>query len=289
MRSVPAPDAFPVASRARLVLKMKPSQKYVDCMEVKPMECRPDLTGKVAIVTGGGKGIGRAIALGLADCGAKVVVAARTTPELEAVAKEIVSLGGEAKAQTTDLTQSEQIDTLVDATVAAFDRIDILVNNAARSFFRPLIDLREDGFDKIFDTNVKATFLLSRAAAKVMMGHGGGRIVNVTSVAAERGGPMMGIYHASKAAVRMLTMCMATEWAPQNILVNAVGPGMTRTHFSQPIWANPEVERQLISRIPQGRLAEPEDIVGAVLFFCSDAARYITGQTLYVDGGGLAT
>jgi NAD(P)-dependent dehydrogenase (short-subunit alcohol dehydrogenase family) len=98
----------------------------------------------------------------------------------------------------------------------------------------------------------------------------------------------MGVYHASKAAVKMLTMCMATEWAPYNILVNAVGPGLTRTHFSQPIWSNPEVERQIVTRIPMGRLAEPEDIVGAVLFLCSDAARFITGQTIYVDGGTLA-
>ncbi|MBM3301308.1 MAG: SDR family oxidoreductase, partial [Deltaproteobacteria bacterium] len=133
-----------------------------------------------------------------------------------------------------------------------------------------------------------ATFLLSRAAAKVMMQHGGGRIVNITSVAAEKGAPMMGIYHASKAAVKMLTMCMAIEWAPMNVLVNAVGPGMTKTHFSQPIWANPEIERQVVSRVPLGRLAEPEDIVGAVLFLCSDAARFITGQTIYVDGGNLA-
>lgn len=253
------------------------------------MDCRPDLTGKVAIVTGGGKGIGREIALGLAEAGASIVVAARTTSEIEDVAKQIVSVGGKAKAQTTDLTLTDQIGALVDAAADAFGRVDILVNNAARSFFRPLIDLREDGFDKIFDTNVKGTFLLSRAAAKMMMRHGGGRIVNVTSVAAERGGPMMGIYNASKAALKMLTMCMATEWAPLNILVNAVGPGMTRTQFSQPIWANPEMERQLVSRIPQGRLAEPQDIVGAVLFLCSDGARFITGQTIYVDGGTLAT
>jgi NAD(P)-dependent dehydrogenase (short-subunit alcohol dehydrogenase family) len=99
---------------------------------------------------------------------------------------------------------------------------------------------------------------------------------------------MMGIYHASKAALKMLTMCMATEWAPSNILVNAVGPGMTRTHFSEPIWANPEIERQLVSRIPQGRLAQPEDIVGAVLFLCSNSASFITGQSIYVDGGTLA-
>lgn len=252
------------------------------------MQCRPDLTGKVAIVTGGGKGIGRAIALGLAEAGAAVVVAARTSSEIESVAKEIEARKGRGKAVATDLMQSEQIQALVDATVASFDAVDILVNNAARSFFRPLIDLREDGFDKIFDTNVKGMFLLSRAAAKIMMRQGGGRIVNITSVAAERGGPMMGVYNASKAAVRMLTMCMATEWASMNVLVNAVGPGMTRTQFSQPIWANPEMERQLISRIPLARLAEPEDIVGAVLFLCSEEAGFITGQTIYVDGGTLA-
>jgi len=249
---------------------------------------KPDLTGKVAIVTGGGRGIGKAIALGLAECRARIMVAARTAADIEAVADEILSRGGEAVAMVTDLTQSEQIDELVEGTVKAFGRIDILVNNAARSFLRPLLDLREDGFDKIFDTNVKGTFLLSRAAAKVMMQHGGGRIVNITTVGAERGGPMMGVYHASKAAVKMLTMCMATEWATLNILVNAVGPGMTRTDFSKPIWSNPEIERTITSRIPMGRLAEPEDIVGAVQFLCSDAAKFITGQSIYVDGGTLA-
>jgi NAD(P)-dependent dehydrogenase (short-subunit alcohol dehydrogenase family) len=248
----------------------------------------PDLRDKVAIVTGGGKGIGKAIALGLASAGAKVAVASRTAADLEATADEILSHGGEAIARVADLAQSDQIDELVESTVKAFGTIDILVNNAARSFLRPLIDLREDGFDKIFDTNVKAPFLLSRAVAKVMMGKGGGRIVNITTVGAERGGPMMGAYFASKAALKMLTMCMAVEWAPMNILVNAVGPGMTKTQFSMPIWSNPEVERQIVSRIPRGRLADPEEIVGAVLFLCSDAAGYITGQTIYVDGGTLA-
>ncbi len=252
------------------------------------MDGRPDLTGKVAIVTGGGKGIGKSIALGLAEAGAKVVIAARTAAEIAAVAEEIRSRGGEAIAKETDVTQSDQIDAVVEAAVKSFGAVNILVNNAARSFFRPLMDLREDGFDKIFNTNVRGTFLLSRAAAKVMAQQGGGRIVNITTVGAERGGPMMGVYHSSKAAVKMLTMCMATEWAPLNILVNAVGPGLTRTHFSQPIWANPEIERQLVSRIPQGRLAEPDDIVGAVLFLCSEAAGFITGQSIYVDGGTLA-
>lgn len=252
------------------------------------MRYLPDLSGKVAIVTGGGKGIGRAIALGLGASGAKVVTAARTSQEIEAVAEEIRDKGGDAMAKMTDLTLTDQIDALVQFALDAYGRIDIVVNNAARSFLRPLLDLREDGFDKVFATNVKAPFLLSRAAAKVMMADGGGRIINVTTVGAERGGPMMGAYFSSKAALKMLTMCMAVEWAPMNILVNAVGPGMTKTQFSMPLWSNPEIERQLTARIPQARLGEPEDIVGAVLFLCSDAARYITGQTIYVDGGTLA-
>jgi len=252
------------------------------------MDYLPNLTDRVAIVTGGGKGIGREIALGLAEAGCKVIVAARTESEIQKVADEIESQGGQAIATVTDLTRNDDIEKLVETAGAKFGRIDILINNAARSFFRPLLDLREDGFDKIFDTNVKAVFLLGRACAKVMMKHGGGRIVNITTVGAERGGIMMGAYQASKAALKMLTMCMACEWASLNILVNAVGPGMTRTHFSEPIWAVPEIERQLVSRIPMGRLAETDEIVGAVLFLCSDAAKFITGQSLYVDGGALA-
>ncbi len=253
------------------------------------MDGQPDLKGKIAIVTGGGKGIGKAIAMALAHAGAKVAIAARTAAEIEATAQEIRLAGGTAIAHPTDITQNERIEALVKAVGDAFGGgIDILVNNAARSFFRPLMDLREDGFDKIFDTNVKGTFLLSRAVAKVMMGLGGGRIINITTVGAERGGPMMGVYHASKAAVKMLTMCMATEWAPFKILVNAVGPGLTRTQFSAPIWSSPELERQLTARIPLARIGEPEDVVGAVLFLCSEASSYITGQTIYVDGGGLA-
>jgi 2-deoxy-D-gluconate 3-dehydrogenase len=166
--------------------------------------------------------------------------------------------------------------------------VDIVINNAARSFLRPLLELREDGFDKIMNTNVKGTFLLARAAAKKMMETGGGRIINITTVGAVRGGSGMGVYHASKAAVKMLTMCMASEWAPFGIRVNAVGPGLTRTKFSEPIWSNPEVEQGIVGRIPLGRLAEPEDIVGAILFLCSDEASFITGQSLYVDGGTLA-
>ena len=247
-----------------------------------------DLKGKVAIVTGGGRGIGKEIVLGLARSGAKVVIGARKKEEIETAAKEVVAAGGEAVAVPTDLTVNEQLENLVKAAVDNFGTVDILVNNAARSFFRPLFELREDGWDKIFDTNVKATFLLSRTAAGIMKEKGGGRIVNITTVAAERGGVGMGVYHSSKAAVKMLTMCMASEWAPYNINVNAVGPGMTRTPFSQPIWSNPDLEQGILQGIPKGRIAEPEEIVGAVLFLCSDASNFITGTSIYVDGGSLA-
>jgi len=246
------------------------------------------LKGQVAIVTGGGRGIGQAIARGLSRGGAKVVVSARSQDQIDQTADEIRADGGQALAVVTDLTVGEQIDRLVEETVKAYGRIDILVNNAARSFLRSLMDLREDGWDKIFDTNCRGTFLLSRAVARKMMEQGGGRIVNITTVGAVRGGAGMGAYHASKAAVNMLTKCMAVEWAGHNINVNAVGPGMTKTSFSQPIWANPEVEKRLSGRIPKGRLAEPEEIVGAVLFLCSKDASFITGQTIYVDGGTLA-
>ena len=247
-----------------------------------------DFKGKVAIITGGGRGIGRAIALELARCGAELVLASRTEEELTGVVNDIEAAGGKAVAQVTDLMSSDQIDALVNKAMNTYGRIDIVINNAARSFMRPLMDLREDGWDKIFGVNCKAVFLLSRAAAKLMAENGGGHVINISTIGAVRGGAGMAAYHSSKAALNMLTKCMAVEWAPLNINVNAVGPGLTKTAFSQPLWENPEVEQMVAAKIPKGRLGEPEDIVGAVLFLCSEDSRYITGQTLYVDGGTLA-
>jgi NAD(P)-dependent dehydrogenase (short-subunit alcohol dehydrogenase family) len=184
--------------------------------------------------------------------------------------------------------KSESIDALVQTAMESYGRVDILINNAARSFMRPLMELREDGWDKIFNVNCKAVFLLSRAVAKIMADQGKGKIVNITTVGAVRGGAGMGVYHASKAALTMLNKCMAVEWAPMNINVNAVGPGLAKTAFSQPIWSNPEIEQMMAGRIPKGRLAEPEEVVGAVLFLCSEDADYIVGESIYVDGGSLA-
>jgi NAD(P)-dependent dehydrogenase (short-subunit alcohol dehydrogenase family) len=246
-----------------------------------------DLTGKVAIVTGGGKGIGRAIALGLAASGAAVVIAARNQQEIDAVAEEINQRGGKSIAVLTDLTINEQLETMVQKTLSTFGRIDILVNNAARSFLRSLMDLREDGWDKVFDTNVKAVWLLSRLVARTMVEQKSGQIINITTVGAEKAEAGMGAYCCSKAALKMLTRSMALEWAAYGIRVNAVGPALTRTEFSKPLWSNPEIAKQISAKIPLGRLAEPEEMVGAVLFLASGAANFITGQSIYVDGGAL--
>ena len=253
------------------------------------MNAKFDLSGKVAIVTGGGRGIGRAIALGLVNSGASVAIASRTQKEVYAVAEEIKKLGGKALAVVTDLTVNEQLENLVHVAVKEFGKIDILVNNAARSFLRSLMDLREDGWDKVFNTNVKAVWLLSRLVARKMMEQKSGRIINITTVGAEKAELGMAAYGCSKAALKMLTRCMAREWAQFGIQVNAVGPGLTRTDFSKPIWSNPEVAKHVSSAIPMKRLAEPEEIVGSVLFLASDAAGFITGHSIYVDGGTLTT
>ncbi|MBI5445880.1 MAG: 3-oxoacyl-ACP reductase FabG, partial [Deltaproteobacteria bacterium] len=232
-------------------------------------------------------GIGRAIALGLASAGASVVVCSRTPAEIASVAEEIRRMGCRSLALPVDLTDTEQREHLVAETAREFGRIDILVNNAARSYLRSLLELREDGWDKVFDTNLKAVWLLSRGVASRMIEQKSGRIINITTVGAERAEPGMAAYEASKAGLKALTRSMARAWAQHGINVNAVGPGLTRTDFSKPIWSNPKLADQLASRIPKGRLAEPEEIVGAVLFLASDAADYITGQSLYVDGGSL--
>ncbi|HRY34856.1 MAG TPA: 3-oxoacyl-ACP reductase family protein [Smithellaceae bacterium] len=244
-----------------------------------------NFSGKTAIVTGAGRGIGRVIAMGLAESGANVVLCSRTKTEIDAVAEEIHAKGGKALSVVTDLTVHEQLENLVNATVKEFGRIDILVNNAARSFLRGLLDLREDGWDKCFNTNVKAVWLLSRLVARRMIEQKEGKIINITTVGAEKAESGMAAYGCSKAALKHLTRCMAREWAPFGINVNAVAPGFTRTDFSKPIWSSPDVEKLICQAIPKGRIAEPEDVVGAVLFLASGAANYITGDTLYVDGG----
>jgi NAD(P)-dependent dehydrogenase (short-subunit alcohol dehydrogenase family) len=218
------------------------------------------------------------------------VVASRTQDQIDAVAQEIRGNGARALAVTTDLTSNEQFETLVQTTVAELGRIDILLNNTATSYMAPPLDLKEKSWDRVFDTNCKGAFLLSRALARRMISQGGGgKIINITTVGAERGGTGIGAYYASKAALKILTVCMAAEWAPHSMNVNVVGPGLTRTEFSRPIWDHPARAKTYLSAVPKGRVGEPEEIVGAVLFLASAASDLITGQSIYVDGGYLST
>lgn len=246
------------------------------------------LENKVAIVTGGSRGIGRAIALGFGEAGANVVVASRTLADLEKVAQEIEALGRRALAVETNIATKDDVDNMVARTLEEFGTIDILVNNAAMNIMRPLIELREDGWDKVMNVGLKGYFLCSQAAAKVMMEKKSGNIINIASGAAVKAAPILGAYSISKAGVVMLTQLLAADLARYNIRVNAIGPGMVKTGFSEPMWGNPDMLKALESQIPLGRLAEPEEIMSVALFLASDASSYITGQTIYVDGGSSA-
>jgi NAD(P)-dependent dehydrogenase (short-subunit alcohol dehydrogenase family) len=245
------------------------------------------LSGRVAVVTGGRRGIGRAIALALAQAGADVALGDRTVDDgqLEAAAAEIKKLGRRALALQVDITKKTEVDNFVQAVVAEFGAIDILVNNAAMNIRAPLLELGEDGWDKVIDTDLKGCFLCAQAVGRVMVEQRRGNIVNIASTAAKHPTPEMGAYCIAKAGVVMLTGVLAVELAQYNIRVNAVAPSMVKTKFSQPLWSDPETLKEIEAGIPLGRMAEPGDIVGSVLFLASDAAGYITGHTIVVDGG----
>ena len=246
------------------------------------------LDNKVAIVTGGSRGIGRAIALLFAEAGAKVVVASRNVPDLEKVSDEIRGLGGEAMAVQANIALKADVDALVTKAVERFGTVDILVNNAAVNVMRPLLDLREDGWDKVMNVGLKGYFLCTQAAARVMVKQKSGNIISIVSDAAVKATPALGVYGIAKAGVVMMTQLFAVDLAPHNIRVNAIGPGMVKTGFSQPMWGNPDVRKMIEANIPLRRIAEPEEIALVVLFLASDASSYITGETVFADGGTLA-
>lgn len=245
-----------------------------------------DFTGKVAIVTGGGRGIGPAIALGLADAGADVVVASRTASELEKVVKEIEAMGRKGLAVTADIGKAADVNRMVDATVDKFGKIDILVNNAGFFPYNLFLDMTEEEWDRVQDTNIKGQFLCAQAVAKEMVKQGkGGKIVNIASIEGEF--PITAgrtHYHASKGAVINFTRGLAKELSQYKINVNAVAPGLTDTPGAQAMTGGYSLD-SFGDRIPMGRLGKPEDMAWAVLFLASDAAEYIAGFTLFVDGG----
>jgi NAD(P)-dependent dehydrogenase (short-subunit alcohol dehydrogenase family) len=243
------------------------------------------LTDKIAIVTGASRGIGKAIALGFAEAGADVAICSRNLDDLKPVAEEIEKLGRRAFPMAADVTKKDEIENFIADTVAKFGRIDILVNNVARNIMSPLVNLREDGWDKIINTNLKSCFLFSQGVGQVMMGQGSGIIINISSTAAQSAAPMLGAYSVSKAGVDMLTKALAKELAPVGIRVNAISPGMVETNFSQPIWSSPEMLAEVVRDIPMGRLATTDEIVGLAIFLASDAAKYVTGAIVNIDGG----
>jgi NAD(P)-dependent dehydrogenase (short-subunit alcohol dehydrogenase family) len=206
---------------------------------------------------------------------------------IEPVAAEIEKFGRRALAVAADVTKSEEIDRFASETLAKFGRIDILVNNVARNIMSPIMNLREEGWDKIINTNLKSYFLFSQAVGQIMMGQGSGVILNISSTAGQKAAPLLGAYSVSKAGVDMLTKVLAKELAGVGIRVNAISPGMVETKFSEAIWSSPEMHAEVVRDIPLGRLATTEEIVGLAIFLVSDAASYVTGAIVNVDGGAM--
>jgi dehydrogenase/reductase SDR family protein 4 len=247
------------------------------------------LKGKIALITGGSRGIGRAIALAYAEAGADLVVSSRNKrpPELEKVAEEIRARGGRALAIPAHVGKREDVQNLFQKTVREYGRIDILVNNAgANPVLSNLVELEEETFEKVMEVNLKGAFLMSKAAAKEMIKLGAGRIINISSISGLRArADGTGAYCISKAAMNMMTQVMARELAQHNILVNAIAPGSIKTEFSRVNWTDPERRAQRIKEIELQRFGEPEEVVGLALFLASDASSFVTGEIIRVDGG----
>ena len=248
-----------------------------------------DLGGRVALVTGGSRGIGRAIALLLARHGAAVAVASRRLEGCEAVAAEIRAAGGTSSAHACHIGEPEQIAATFDAVDAAYGRIDILVNNAATNpYFGPAIDMDLGAWQKTVDVNIRGYFWASIEAARRMRAAGRGAIVNVASVNAFR--PMDGqaCYSLTKAAIVNMTQGLAKEWSRHGIRVNALVPGIVETRFAAAIHEDARLRAAIERQVPMGRVAQPDEMAGAVLYLVSDAASYTTGSCLTADGGWLA-
>jgi NAD(P)-dependent dehydrogenase (short-subunit alcohol dehydrogenase family) len=250
---------------------------------------RFDLDGQVALVTGAARGLGREIALAVANAGADVALGVRADGTADDLVEEIVKMGRDAVAVPMDVRDLGQIDAAVDAVVDRFGKLDILVNNAGLGPANPAELVTEADFDLTFDVNVKGLFFASQAAARVMMQRRHGRIVNLSSQAGVVALPTEAIYCASKAAVSHLTRCLAVEWGTLGITVNAVAPTFIRTPGTEPDLADPEFRADVIERIAAlHRIGEPVDVTGAVVYLASPAASLVTGTTLLVDGGWTA-
>ncbi|EPY01041.1 SDR family oxidoreductase [Magnetospirillum fulvum] len=249
-----------------------------------------DLTGKVALITGASRGIGAAIARTLAASGAHVIVSSRKTEECETVAAAIRDSGGSAEALACHIGEMEQIESAFERISARHGRLHILVNNAATNpYFGPLIDTDLAAFQKTVDVNIRGYFFMSARGMKLIAASGGGSIVNVASVNGVRPAAGQGLYSMTKAAVISLTQACAQEGGPLGVRVNALLPGLTDTKFASALTSNPKILAGVTQRLPLGRAAQPDEMVGAVLFLVSPSASYTTGACLTVDGGYLVS
>lgn len=250
---------------------------------------RFDVEGQIALVTGAARGLGRAVALALAGAGADIALGLRDRASDSGLVAEIEALGRRALPLQLEVSDVGQARAAVDAVVAHFGRLDILVNNAGVAPGNDAVDVTEDDFDRTLAVNLKGTYFASQAAGRVMIGQGGGRIVNMGSQAGSVALPGESVYCMTKAAIDHLTKCLAVEWGPHGINVNCVAPTFIRTPGTESALSDPEFEADVIERIAAlHRIGEPMDVAGAVLYLCSPAASMVTGHTLLVDGGWTA-
>lgn len=245
-----------------------------------------DLKDKVALITGSSRGIGKAIAEAYAEHGARVVISSRKAEACEQVAKELTDKGYEAIAVPCHIGDKGELQKLVDATMAKWGRIDILVCNAATNpVYGSMTELTDEAFDKIMATNVKSTWQLCNMVVPQMAERGDGSVILLSSIAALRGNTVIGAYGVSKAAEAALARNMALEWGPSNVRVNAIAPGLVKTDFARALWEDPERRQRIENQTPLRRIGEPEDIAGVALFLGSRMGAYVTGQTIVADGG----
>lgn len=245
----------------------------------------PELKGQVAIITGGGTGIGLEIAKEMAEAGVNVAVGARNMEHLNRAVQEIKGLAGRCLAVKTDVRKPEEVDNLVKKTVGEFGKIDILINNAGASFRCPFEDITPNGWDTIININLKGTFLCSQAAGKVMIQQKKGNIINISSVAGREASPYTTPYGAAKAAIMNLTKSLSVEWAKYNIRVNCLAPGPVVTEGYLGVLARGGITEPPKGPQAIGRWGQPEEIARVVLFLASEASSYLVGQTIFVDGG----